>query len=237
MSILSNGIIKRNSILLFVLVLFSENRMAAQNQKISFGVFAEPVISWFSTDTKDTRSSGARAGFCFGFNFNKYFTNNYAFSTGLNISSAGGRIYNTSQIEMEFNNSSEIIPANEKVTYKVQYLCLPLGLKFKSNQIGYLTFFSDIGIDPKVVIGGKVDIASPDIKDESAMNEINKFNLAYHIMPGIEYSLGGTTAIVIGVGYEKNFLDVTKDLTGQPYNQPKDKITHNIIKFRFGINF
>jgi hypothetical protein len=231
MNYVLNMINRRSSLLLLVIVLLSANRLTAQN--ISFGVFAEPVISWFSTDTKDTRNDGARAGFCFGFNFYKYFTSNYAFSTGINILSAGGRIYNTSPIDMKFNNMQATIPANEKVTYKVQYLGIPVGLKLKSNQIGYITFFSDLGIDPKIIIGGKVDINSPDIKGESAMNELNKFNLAYHIMPGIEYSLGGSTALVFGVGFEKNFLDLTNDINGQPV----DKVAHNIMKFRFGINF
>jgi hypothetical protein len=224
---------RRSSMLLLVILLLSANRLAAQS--ISFGVFAEPVISWFSSDTKDTRNDGARAGFCFGFNFYKYFTANYAFSTGVNILSAGGRIYNTSSIDMQFNNMLKSIPENEKVTYKVQYLGIPIGLKLKTNQIGYITFFTDLGIDPKIVIGGKVDINNPDIKGESAMKELNKFNLAYHIMPGIEYSLGGSTAVFFGLGFEKNFLDLTKDI--EINSQPVDKIAHNILKFRFGVNF
>jgi len=50
------------------------------------------------------------------------------------------------------------VAANEPVAYKIQYLAVPLGLKLQTNQIGYLTFFSDVGLDPKVMIGGKADI-------------------------------------------------------------------------------
>jgi hypothetical protein len=223
--------ITKSRILISALIILSTCSLRAQD--ISFSVYAEPLISWFSPDTKATINDGSRAGFNFGFSFNKYFAANYAFSTGINLSSAGGRLHNTANIDMEFNNFSAIIPANEKVTYKIQYLGIPLGLKFKSNQIGYLTFFSDLGIDPKVVIGGKVDVSSAGISGESAMNELNKFNLAYHIMPGIEYSLGGSFALIFGVGFEKNFLDVTKDIN----DQPVDKVAQNIIKFRFGVTF
>jgi hypothetical protein len=203
-------------------------------QKIGFGVFADPVISWFSSNTKETKNDGARAGFNFGLTFNKYFTNNYAFSTGISLLNAGGRLINnsTDTLVMQFNNLSAKVPPKQPVVYKVQYLSVPIGLKFKSNQIGYITFFSDIGIDPKVVIGGKVNI--PDvINGEDAMNELRRFNMSYHIMAGIEYSLGGSTAMVFGLGYDNNFLDVTKDIK----NQPTDKVTHNIIKFRIGVNF
>jgi hypothetical protein len=203
-------------------------------QKIRFGLFAEPVISWFSTDTKETKNDGSRAGFNFGFTFNKYFSKNYSFSTGISLLSAGGRLVNPdSTIEMRFSNfNTEVIKGNS-VVYRIQYLVIPLGLNFESNQIGYLTFFADIGMDPKIVLGGKADIPSAGISGESAMKEISSFNLAYHIMGGIEYSLGGTTALFFGLGYENNFLDVTKDINRQPI----DRVSQKILKFRFGVNF
>ncbi len=205
----------------------------ARAQNIRFGVFADPVISWFSSDTKETVNDGARAGFNFGFTFNKYFSSNYSFSTGINIMNAGGRIANSDTIEMVFNNFNTEVPAGSSVVYRVQYLCIPLGLKFETNQIGYLRFYTDIGIDPKIVIGGKVDIAEAGIEGETAMKELRPFNLAYHIMAGIGYSLGGNTELILGLGYENNFLDVSDDINGQP----KDRLSQNILKFRFGINF
>jgi hypothetical protein len=230
---LQNSTLSRSAILLIIILLFIPGKIIAQ--KISFGVFADPVISWFSSDNKGTSNKGARAGFNFGFTFNKYFADNYAFSTGLSLTSTGGRLANSDTVLMSFNNFSQKVPPNITVVYKIQYLNIPIGLKFKSNQIGYFTIFSDIGIDPKVVIGGKVDINDPNkpIHGEGALKELNRFNLSYHVMAGIEYSLGGSTAMVLGLGYENNFLDITKDINKQPI----DRITHNILKIRVGVNF
>jgi hypothetical protein len=228
----SNKIISKVSILLLVMQLFPAGRLVAQS-KISFGLFAEPVVSWFSTDTRSTRNNGARAGFNFGLTFNKYFSSNYAFSTGISLLNAGGTLVNTDAITMSFNNLNVIVPANQSIVYRIQYLNVPIGLKFKSNQIGYITFFADIGIDPKVVIGGNVDIPAVSIKKEGAMNELNRFNLSYHVMAGIEYSLGGSTAVVLGLGFDNNFLDITKEVNDQPI----DKVTQKILKLRIGVNF
>lgn len=228
---LSLTMVKRFSIPSLLILLLVSGRLAAQN--ISFGIFADPAISWFSSNTNLTQTNGATAGFNFGFTFNKYFATNYAFSTGLSIMNAGGKQSNTDTIYMNLNHLSVKVLPGKVVTYKIQYLCVPIGLKFKSKQIGYITFFSDIGIDPKVIIGGKADIPSLKIKGEGAIDELNTFNLSYHILTGIEYSLGGSTALVFGLGYENNFLDITKDLN----NQPSDMITQNIIKFRIGFNF
>jgi hypothetical protein len=57
--------------------------------------------------------------------------------------------------------------------------------------------------------------------------------MSYHISAGFEYSLGGSTALVLGLNFENNFLDITKD-NG---NQLADVVTHKMISLRMGINF
>jgi hypothetical protein len=225
-------LINKRAVLL--LVTATVTSFIAFPQKISFGIFADPVISWFSTDTRETSNEGVRAGFNFGFVFNKYFSPNYAFSTGINILTAGGRLKNLNKISMDFENLSvQQVPAGTPVIYKLQYLGIPVGLKLKTNQIGYLTFFTDFGADPKILIGGKADVKALNIKGENIKNELNKFVMSYHIMAGAEYSLGGTTAIITGLGFDSNFLDVTNDIN----DQPDDNVLLKCLRFRLGVIF
>lgn len=225
---------KQSVVILFVAFLtINQLRGADPQPKISFGLHADPIISWFSSDYSKILNEGARPGFSFGLTFNKYFAQNYSFSTGLSIVNAGGRLVSSEPTVLNFRNFSSTVLADQPVIYKIQYLTVPLGLKLQTNQIGYLTIFSDIGLDPKVVIGGKVDIPSLEITGEKATNELNMFNLSYHITAGIEYSLGGTTALVLGLNFDNNFLDITKD-NG---SQPSDVISHKLMSFRLGINF
>jgi hypothetical protein len=224
---------KKVIILLFLLISILPYTIIQAQQKIVFGLHADPVISWFSTDVREIRNDGARPGFNFGLSYYKYFTPNYAFSTGISLLNAGGRLISSDTTVMEFSNfKSTVLPGNS-VVYKIHYLTIPVGLKLQTNQIGYITFFSDVGFDPKIVIGGKADIPSLNISGENAMNELRMFNLSYHITAGIEYSLGGTTAMVFGLNFDNNFLDITKD-NG---NQPVDNVSHKILSFRLGINF
>jgi len=67
-------------IALTIVLIFTSVVSNAQ-QIISFGIHADPVISWFSTDINSTKTNGARPGFNFGLTFNKYFAPNYSFST------------------------------------------------------------------------------------------------------------------------------------------------------------
>jgi hypothetical protein len=209
------------------------NAQSSDPDRISIGLHFDPVISWFGADIRQVDNEGARPGFNFGLTFNKYFSYNYAFSAGLNIISAGGRLIHTDTTILEFANlTPEILPGNP-VVYKIQYISIPVGLKLQTNQIGYVTFFSDLGIDPKAVIGGKIDIPSVDISGEKATTELKTICMSYHITAGIEYSLGGTTAAVFGLNFENIFTDITKE-TGV---QPKDKITHKMLGFRLGLIF
>jgi hypothetical protein len=226
------NVLKPVSTVFLFLIFFNLNAQ----QKITFGVHADPIICWFGSDNSSVKNEGARPGFNFGLTYNKYFGDNYSFSSGINIISAGGRLVSSDTTRLQLDNYqngiAKVLPGGAMI-YKVQYLSIPLGLKLQTNQIGYITFFTDLGLDPKVVIGGSVDVPSLDIKGEKALSELRTFNLSYHIMAGIEYSLGGNTAFVLGLGFDNNFLDITKDLNGQPV----DKISHRLLSFRLGVNF
>lgn len=220
-------------IFIVAIILVFVSSAADAQQTISFGIHADPAISWFSSDISKINNEGARPGFSFGLTFNRYFASNYSFSSGISLISAGGRLVSNDTTIMEFTDFTSNVLPGDPIVYKIQYLSVPLGLKLQTNQIGYLTFFTDLGLDPKVVIGGKADIPSLDISGEKAIDELKLFNLSYHITAGVEYSLGGNTALVFGLNFDNNFLDITKD-NG---NQPEDKVSHRIITFRMGANF
>jgi Outer membrane protein beta-barrel domain len=217
---------------LIILIILSPVILNAQ-RIISFGIHADPVISWFSTDIKEVRNDGVRPGFNFGLTYNSYFTPNYSFSTGISLLRAGGRLASSDTTLLELSGSRyKVLPGNP-VVYKIQYLVIPLGLKLQTNQIGYVRFFSDLGLDPKIVISRKADIPSLNVTDLNADNELRTFNMSYHVTAGIEYSLGGSTALVFGLNFDNNFLDITKD-NG---SQPTDKVSQKMLSFRFGVNF
>jgi hypothetical protein len=220
-------------IFLFALLTVVPLQIAHSQQRITLGIHADPLISWFSTDINTVKNDGARAGFNFGLTINKYFTPNYAFSTGISLMSAGGRLVSSDTTILELSGSKYKVSPGNPVVYKIQYLVFPVGLKLQTNQIGYITFFTDLGLDPKLVVGGKADIPSLNITDAKATNELMLFNLSYHVTGGIEYSLGGSTALVFGLNFDNNFLDITRE-NG---NQPSDNVSHKILSFRLGVNF
>jgi hypothetical protein len=203
---------------------------------ISVGIHFDPLISWFSTYSYDNRNDGVVPGFNFGISYNRYFSPNYSFSSGINIVNAGGRLISREITHFELKNYDRVIltvQPGQAITYKITYLAVPLGLKLQTNQIGYGRFFTDIGFDPKIVIGGRANIPSLNIRGGNALPELNTFNLSFHIMGGMEYPLAGNNNLVIGIGFDNNLFDITRDNE----DQPSDAVYQKSVSFRIGITF
>jgi len=203
---------------------------------ISFGIHFDPVISWFTTGNYNIRNDGAVPGYIFGVSYNRYIGPNYSISSGVNIIEAGGRLISDETTYFEIRNyRKEILTVDpgEAIIYRIKYLSVPLGLKLETSETGDGSLFADIGLDPKIVIGGSADIPSLNIKGSNAFPELRAFNLSWHLMAGIVYPLAGNTSAVLAIGFDNNFIDITKENS----NQPWDFVSHKLLSFRLGINF
>lgn len=204
-------------------------------QEYRFSGYITPAISWFSTDITEVVNQGSRAGIIFVVSAERYFINNISATAGLSLINSGGRLVSSDPTIFKFSNYTSVVASGDPMVYRIQYLAIPAGFKFYTNEIGYnnLIAFGEIGIDPKVVVRGRVDIPSLDIEGEGAMAEINRFNFGWHLHAGIEYPLGGSTAAVLGLGFENNFPDITRDVG----TQANDRVAHKFLKFIFGVKF
>ena len=184
------------------LVLCAGVNGTVSGQKLHMGLFMDPLIGWYASDNNDVKSEGSKAGFATGVSANWYFSTNYAFSGGFTYMRTGGVQSYPEEATMLFSNFTSIVLPGQKVSYTADYFIFPVGLKLRSNQIGYFNIVSDFGLDPGFLNKGKISIPALGIEDESAGKELRSGVLGFHIQIGAEYSLGGTTALNFGLGYE-----------------------------------
>lgn len=216
-----------------VILFTSFGIVEAQYNIYRFTVTVSPIISWFNTDVSDVRNVGSRAGFNFNITAEKSMRPNCSFTTGIAITNAGGRLRSDGTTYFEFENYTSVIEPGNAVIYRIQYLSVPVGFKLTTPETGRISYFIDPGLDPKIVVRGRVDIPSLDIYGQRAVKEIRRLNFGYHMNGGVNYSLDGMTSLVLGIGFENSILDVTKE-TG---NEEKDRTTNSYLKFIFGVNF
>lgn len=229
-------------ILIGIIVLALAIQVSAQ--KYGGGLEGGMVYSWLSTDSKKASTDGGRFSFAYGMFMDINVAENFAFSTGLNILETGGTILYNDSIKLNTNDGLYDLSAGSRVSYKLRYLELPISIKGKTKEIGYITYFAKVGASPMFVIKSRADVDGT-VKDENnaivddrndlnIKDDINFFNIGFHVGGGMEYSLGGSTSVIAEIQYTNNFLDVTKD--NEDYNN-KVAVTNGMVVLKVGIKF
>jgi hypothetical protein len=108
-------------------------------------------------------------------------------------------------------------------------LSIPLGLKFKTNEIGYLSFFAQVGVSGYIRLKGSAWDDKDDIDKETATQQFNFAFVSYHIGAGIEYSLGGPSSIQAGITYTNGMTEAYKAGYG--------KVSVGSLSLRIGLVF
>lgn len=199
----------RNILLVSFFVAFSST---VEAQNIRFGVFADPQLSWFTSDTKQFTPNGPLFGFNAGFSFERFFADRYAISTGASISNLGGNlIYNQDGYSLKTRDGDYEILSGYNVKFKGQYISVPLGFKFKTNEIGYTTFYAQLGLSGHVRLKGYAWQEENNVDREVLDNEqINLAFLSYMFGAGLEYSLGGPSALQTGITFSNSITPTFK---------------------------
>jgi hypothetical protein len=197
--------------------------------KIKLSVHADPQVSWFSSDENEVLPDGSRFHMQTGLSMDFFFDENYAFALGFGINNLGGTLlYSDSTLFVSNEDTLSLVPG-QSVKHKLQYLDIPVGLKLKTEELGYLTFFLQLGLNPMININARGKSGDGTLDDESIRETTQLFNLAYHAGAGVEYRLGGNTALIGGIRWTSGLTDVT--------DNDKANITIKTITLHLGIMF
>lgn len=203
-------------------------------QGVRFGVFANPLISWIKTDVSRIGNDGCRLGINVGLMIDRFFTEHYAFSSGISIRSMGGALMYTEGKSIFRSSNGEIsgLPIHTSVKYKLQYIHIPLAIKLRTTEIGYTTYYAHVGLDPMINIKANADIKSLQATNIGVNREINSIYIGYHIGAGLEYRIIGNTSFTTGITYINGFTDVTENNSAS-----SEKAVMHSFELQLGIIF
>ena len=205
-------------LLTFVLVA----HISSAQTDFRFGLTASPLLSWNKVDASNYTKDGSNLGFQYGVMADVDFADRYALGTGLMITHDGGT-YNINDT------------VNFTIEQKLQYIEVPLTLKLKTNQVGYLSYYGQFGFTPGVPIRKRADVtrsggSNPGTDENVELEDIVNYNLALTVGAGAEYAIDDRTSIVAGLLFNNGFTNVVDDEDGE-------KITLSYIAFRLGVFF
>lgn len=227
------------------------NTMVSAQTDVRFGFQVSPVFSWMTTDDNRINPSGTNLGLKLGMVGEFYFRENYAVSTGIGFGfnhggtlqyDFGGSYWTRSGL----GSALDTLPAGTNLKYNIQYVEIPLGLKLRTREFGYLRYFVEPGITLGFKSQARGTIQGRGIGDEAEKinirKEVNGLNLSWGLGAGVEYSLSENTSLVGGLGFQIGFTDATDDngvvfddRRGNREEDSKGKINGIII--RLGVMF
>lgn len=214
-------------ILVTLLILISLS--AVYGQRMRFSVHADPQFSWFRSDEAHVTPDGSVFHVQTGVFMDLFFANHYAFAVGLGINNMGGSLlYSDSTMVVSKSDTLFALPG-QSLKHRLQYIDIPLGLKLKTEELGYTTIFFQFGFNPMINISAFTSSDDETFDRESTRENIHFFNLGYHVGAGVEYRLGGSTALVGGLRWSSGLTDVTAN--------DDAKITMNTLSIHLGVQF
>jgi hypothetical protein len=182
----------RKTVLLFIFFCFVGSVYA---QKLQFGLKFNPNIGWFKVDDKTyIENKGIGLGFSYGLTLDYHFQNNVA----LNIEPS----------QLFYNPSTEATDtiSNAKIDTKweIRYIAIPLALKMTTSQMGKFKYYGKIGFSTGIKTSAKIE-------DKEASTSVAAMDFAVIIGGGLQYSLGGSTALLFGATFHNGVIRINTD--------------------------
>jgi len=204
---------KTKIFLITIVLVFSTMTVSAQEteRKTSFTLSAQPNISWMHLEKTTAGKEPVRLGFTGGLRIDYHVEKFYALSVGLDFNQTGGNVIYDQSFILNRQKGLDTLQPGTKITYRLQYVEIPLALKFTLPQIGYISGFTEIGIDPMLNTKAHIDATDNNVEKEPFKNGINRVNLGWHTGLGVNYALGGNMSLQFALVYKNTFLDVTKE--------------------------
>jgi hypothetical protein len=215
---------------IFILLLLAIPALMAGQTSFRLGVSLDPVATWLSPKTAKLTRDGMRLGIQGGLVVEYYFQPHYAVVTGLELSVMGGNVIYENAVELLTGQNERVaITPGTSVAFNITYIKIPVAIKLKTNEIGYVSYFAQLGFTPMINTGSWANSTDNLISKDFIGKEINFMAFDYFLGAGIEYSIGGETALTTGLFFHNGLSDV---LSNNSY-----KAAVNNFSIRLGVLF
>jgi hypothetical protein len=221
-----------------------------------FGLQVGTSFDWLnSSNKKKLLNGGVGVGFDWGMQLEFRLANNFSFVSGLSLKTSSYKLDYVGAPEADaityiLDKNSELVEFNEngtfdtvnqrsflmdKRSFKTNYINIPLILKMKTKEIGYLTYFGQFGANLAFATKSRANDSGRSL--DTATNQYTvaytneDLNLSKSIVPiraglvvggGAEYNFSGTTSMFFALHYNHFFTSYLK--SNDKYSQKPDVI-------------
>lgn len=246
-----------------------------------FGLKIAPSVNWLTPVDKREYNGGSGLGFNWGLVIEKKLAERISISSGFEVNHEKGKIdfigknsagdvdffyyidENYDFVETEQNANGNYVPSDTsnigtinllERKYSNTYVTIPFGIKMKSSEIGYITYFGEFGGNFSLLWNSRVADAAnanlsftPNGVDQNDLKklsnyqdmQIGRIQLAFG--GGLEYNLSGTTSLFGALHYNLGFTNVARKNSKYLVNSSAERISQNFsahgIRLTVGVLF
>lgn len=230
-------------------------------RKHRFGLKVMPGISYFKIGKIGQERKGLGYYAAGGLNYEYSFSPNIAIATGFLFAQTTGGVSYTDSLYLNFEREDNGTTSDETAhqilsrRYTFNSIDIPLKFKFRTPEIGYLTYFGEFGVTGSIITKATarkniVVMNEGDTETElsgneeklDAAKETNFFRGGVDFGIGGEYNLAGNTSLLIGLNANMAFTNILKKESKSIYysstdNPFKRAAKINYISLQVGIQF
>ncbi len=230
----------KNTICTFTFILLNILLISSVSNAQGFrlGLKASPSLAWMNPKTDEFTSEGNSTGFTYGLITEYFFTEQYGFSSGLEVSYLGGKLnYPVDEVidDVSFDELERV--------YRLQVMELPLALKMKSRDILGISYFGKFGLGMGIVLSAKADDyfsasqgnSKETQADKKIMGDISFGRISLILGGGAEYEIGGGVSIIGGINFNNGFTNIllnNNEVTGK-----RNNARTNYLELSLGVMF
>ena len=207
---------KLSILLILTLALFTSPKdLPAQDFKLGLQVI--PASNWFTTNS-DNATTGGKFLFGFGMVADYFFSERYAFSSGINYATRGGSI-----------NLSDTLGE-----YKISMIEIPAYFKLKTAQFDRMSYYAKFGgtftFRTKETVNLNPEPLDADLPDHF----FTQAQVNFLVGAGAEYAIDGGSAVFFGIDYMIGLSDALQE---SQWVGKRDNFRLQSIVFNLGFMF
>jgi hypothetical protein len=214
----------RRVIPVFMLIVFFSGTTPAQEQSPDalwrLGLKLQPSLSWLGTSLNEFENGSSRLNFGYGLMAERaLFKSTVWIASGLFVNDFGGNFnYVGQDKQVIFHQQGDSILFVSR-RLRLKYVEVPLVMKFRTPEINYITYTAHFGLNLGFRTKAAGDDSFRDISagnvtgkydDRDIRNDISFIKAALDVGVGGEYSIAGSTSLVVNVSFLNGFTNIAR---------------------------
>ena len=198
-------------------------------RKHRFGLKGTPGVTYFGVNKSGKKNKGLGYHIGGGLNYEYSLSENVAIASGLIFSQTTGKVEYEDSLGLNYTRVLNGAESSERAyrihsrSYVFNSIDIPLKFKFRTPEIGYLTYYGEFGITANIITSvfarkNLVTLNENDSKTLLSDNEskIDANDEAFFLRGGInfgggvEWNVAGNTSLLLGLNGNLGFTNILK---------------------------